>query len=81
MIATLWLGTWHAMRILRLVLGLLAVAAGIVYRNLLIATLGAITFFQGFFKLSCCVATGCAVPLAPRCKTSGETQFKTTKER
>lgn len=76
MIAPQWLGMWHAMRILRLVLGLLAVAAGIFYRDSLIATLGAITFFQGFFNLSCCGATGCAVPPAPLCKMSGVTQFE-----
>jgi hypothetical protein len=77
MITGIRLGLWNAMRLLRVVLGLLAVTAGIVYRDSLIATLGAVTFLQGLFNISCCGVVGCAVVPQPQRKTSGATQLET----
>ncbi len=65
------------MRVLRVSLGFMAVVAGVVYRDPLVATLGGVTLLQGVFNLSCCGVHGCSIP---RTKSGEETAPDTAYE-
>ncbi len=51
---------WHAMRILRLGIGLLLVASAVQSKDWVMGMFGAFFLYQGIADVGCCGAAGCA---------------------
>ncbi len=56
---TTLLHNWHAMRIIRVVLGAIAIAEFVPTKDWLILMVGGIFLLQGIFDVGCCGAGGC----------------------
>jgi hypothetical protein len=57
----LLLTDWNFIRILRLVLGFLAIGAGVVKQDVLVGGIGGLLIYQAIINMSC-GPSGCAVP-------------------
>lgn len=53
--------SWSWIRIIRLVVGGIALAQGIVTHNNILSAIGALLLFQGVLNVGCCGST-CAIP-------------------
>lgn len=53
---------WHAMRIIRAVFGIIALAQGILQRDSLLIIAGSFLLFSAIFNVGCCGPDGCTLP-------------------
>ena len=53
---------WNWVRIFRLVVGIAALAQGIMYHNNVLWMMGGFLLVQAVFNMGCCGIGGCAVP-------------------
>ncbi len=70
---------WNFMRILRLVLGFLAIGAAVANRDVLVGGIGGLLIFQAVMNMSCGPG-GCAIPTKETPAKQVEVQYEEIKK-